>query len=366
MGNELDYVRQAMEGGHGSASGPFSLRAREMINDWAEAPEIFLTTSCTAALEMSALMLDLEPGDKVIVPSFTFVSSALAFVRAGAEIVFADIEEETLSLDPASVAGLLDDHVKAVVTVHYGGIGGRINELAELIPERVSLIEDNAHGLFARKGNRPLGSFGRFSTLSFHETKNFTCGEGGALVVNDPSDTARAWVLYDKGTDRQAFFRGEVDKYTWRDIGSSFGLSDFLAAYLVGQLEQKERILAERQRVFERYLALLQPQADSLGVTLPTIPDDAVPGYHLFYALLPESRSRSRVLESLRESGIGATFHYVPLHESPGGFRYGVAPHHLPTTESVAARLIRLPFHAALSNSAVDRVVDEFVRAAGQ
>lgn len=365
-GHELDYMRQAVEGSHTSASGPFSKRARGMINDWAAAREVLLTTSCTAALEMSALLLDIEPGDKVIVPSFTFVSSALAFVRAGAEVVFADIERDTLALDPDSVENLIDDRVKAVVTVHYGGIAGRIEELAGLIPERASLIEDNAHGLFAMKGDRPLGSFGRFSTLSFHDTKNFTCGEGGALIINEPDDVGRAWTVYDKGTDRQAFFRGEVDKYTWRDMGSSFGLSDVLAAYLVGQLEQKERILSERKRVFDRYMRLLEPHAESLGVTLPSVPDDSVPGYHLFYVLMPDAESRSHVLKSLREAGIGATFHYVPLHESPGGEEYGVAPQPLPVTESVASRLIRLPFFNSLSDSAVDRVVTEFIEVAGK
>lgn len=365
-GSELEYMQQALENGHTSASGPFSVRARELINDWAGAGDVLLTTSCTAALEMSALLLDIEPGDRVIVPSFTFVSSALAFVRAGAEVLFADIEPDTLALDPESVADLMDERVRAVVTVHYGGIAGRIEELADLLPERTSLIEDNAHGMFAMKGDRPTGSYGRFSTLSFHDTKNFTCGEGGALVVNDHDDVDRAWVLFDKGTDRQAFSRGEVDKYTWRDTGSSFGLSDVLAAYLVGQLEQKDQILAERKRVFERYGDLLESQAGSLGVTLPSVPEDVVPGYHLFYVLMPDAESRSRALKSLREAGIGATFHYLPLHESPGGRRYGFAPRPLPVSESVASRLIRLPFHNSLSDSDVDRVVEGFIEAASK
>lgn len=313
---------------------------------------------------MSALLLDLRPGDRVIVPSFTFVTSALAFARAGAEIVFADVQEDTLALDPNSVSELMDDRVAAVVTVHYGGIAGRVEELLGTLPERVSLIEDNAHGLFAMKGDRPLGSFGRFSTLSFHETKNFTCGEGGALVVNRAEDADRAWVLYDKGTDRQAFFRGEVDKYTWRDTGSSFGLSDVLAGYLVGQLEQKEKILFKRQRVFDRYMALLGPEAESLGLTLPSVPPDAVPGYHLFYVLMPDAATREHVLEELRGARIGATFHYVPLHDSPGAKRFGIAPTPLPVTESVASRLIRLPFHNSLDDSSIDRVVEEFVMAA--
>ena len=220
-GRELDYMRQSLEGGHTSSSGPFSKRAGAVIQEESGAEDVLLTTSCTAALEMSALLLDLQPGDSVIVPSYTFTSSALAFAREGAEILFCDIESETLGPDPKHVAELLDDTVRAIVVVHYGGIACDIDGIREVLKDRpdVAIIEDNAHGLFGRWRGQPLGSIGRFATLSFHETKNFVCGEGGALLLNEKRDLDRAWVLYDKGTDRKAFFQGQVDKYSWRDNG---------------------------------------------------------------------------------------------------------------------------------------------------
>lgn len=363
-GRELHYMEEAIRGGHTSASGPFTAKSVSAINEWASAEEILLTTSCTAALEMSGLLLDFEPGDRVIVPSFTFVTSALAFARAGATVVFADIEPDTLALDPNAVESLIDDRVRAVVLVHYGGVAGRLAELLDVIPDSVDLIEDNAHGLFASHDGRPLGSLGRFSTLSFHETKNFICGEGGALIINDAADASRARILYDKGTDRQAFFRGEVDKYTWRDTGSSFGLSDVLAAYLFGQLEQRNSILSKRRRVFFRYMEALSPMAEELGIQLPTIQPRSEPGFHLFHVLMPSAESRSRTLSQLNDVGIGATFHYVPLHQSPGGRRFGEAPLPMPVTESVASRLIRLPFYNDLSEQEVDYIAETFLKVA--
>ena len=236
-GAELDHMRASLEGGHTSSGGPFTARVSELLRAETGAADALLTTSCTAALEMSAILLDLQPGDTVIVPSYTFVSSALAYVREGARILFCDIEPETLGLDPRHLAELLDDSVRAVVVVHYGGIACDMDGIREVLKDRpdVAVVEDNAHGLFGRWRGKPLGSLGRFASQSFHETKNFVCGEGGALLLNDPEDVARAWVIYDKGTDRKAFFQGYVDKYTWRDTGSSFGLSDTLAAYLLGQ-----------------------------------------------------------------------------------------------------------------------------------
>ena len=256
-GAEIAHVRKSLASGHTSSNHEFSQKAREILQAETGAAEVLLTTSCTAALELSAMLLDLEPGDTVIVPSFTFTSTALAFVREGARILFCDIEPRTLGPDPRSVAALLDDSVRAVVVVHYAGIACDMAGLREVLADRpdVSLIEDNAHGLFGRWRGEPLGSLGRFATLSFHDTKNFICGEGGALVVEDTADVDRAWVHYDKGTDRQAFFLGQVDKYSWRDNGSSFGLADPLAAILMSQLEQRESIQARRRAVFERYLA---------------------------------------------------------------------------------------------------------------
>jgi dTDP-4-amino-4,6-dideoxygalactose transaminase len=364
-GAELEHIAEAIGGGHTSSGGPFSQRAAALLKEDAGAAEVLLTTSCTAALEMSALLLDLQPGDTVIVPSFTFVSSAVAFVRAGAGIKFCDIEPRTLGPDPRHVAELLDDSVRAIVVVHYAGIVCDMDGLREALKDRpdVAVIEDNAHGLFGRWRDQPLGSLGRFATLSFHETKNFVCGEGGALVLNDASDVDRAWVLYDKGTNRKAFFQGQVDKYSWRDTGSSFGLSDALAAYLVGQLEQREVIQGKRRAVHERYVELLTPHAAELGLTLPTVPEDAVPAYHLFYVLLPDHDTRTRAMKQMREEGVQTTFHYIPLHDSPAGKKFAVGTPECPVTTDISGRLMRLPFHNNLSAADQERVVDSLVRA---
>lgn len=366
-GDEVAYVRQAVEGGHTSCSGPFAARVSALLRDEIGARDVLLTTSCTAALEMSGMLLDLHPGDTVVVPSFTFVTSALAFVRAGARLVFADIEEETLGIDPGSVADLLDDRVKAVVAVHYAGIGCDVAGLGKVLASapHVQLIEDNAHGLFGRYRDRPLGSFGRFATLSFHETKNFVCGEGGALIVNDQHDVDRAHVLYDKGTNRRAFMLGDVDRYSWKDTGSSFGLSDILAAYLLAQLEQRERILARRRAVFEHYDALLAPLAEEHGFRTPVIPADRDAAWHMYYVLLADRATRDRVLEGMRADDIHPTFHYVPLHSSDGGFRFAARLTECPVTASISGRLLRLPFHNALRRSDIERVVDAFLRSLG-
>lgn len=356
-GNELAYIRKAIEGGHTSSGGPFTRQVKDLLQEWFKAEDVILTTSCTDALEMAALLSELEPGDEVIVPSFTFVSTALAFARVGADLVFADIEDQTLSLNPEDVASLITDRTRAIVTVHYAGIGGPVHHLRDLSQGRISLIEDNAHGLYGRIGDEKLGTFGRFSTLSFHETKNFICGEGGALIINDNVDVARAHVLNDKGTNRKAFFEGQVDKYSWQDIGSSFGLSDLLAAYLLGQLEQKESILAKRRHVFDTYMKALTPMEDDLDIRVPVVPDDHIPAYHMFYLLLPSSRARNAILEGLRDRGVNATFHYVPLHSSVGGMKFANRTRDLPVTDSVAQRLIRIPFHNELSDNDLERVI---------
>lgn len=362
-GNEFTYMREAVEGGHTALGGPFTARVVRLLNEWQGAADVLLTTSCTDALEMSALLLDIEPGDTVIVPSFTFVSSALAFVRAGARLVFADIEPVTLGIDPVHVAALMDDSVRAVVAVHYAGIGCDIDGLRTALETwpRAELIEDNAQGLFGTYRGEPLGSFGRFSTISFHETKNFICGEGGALVVNQPTDVERAHVLLDKGTDRRAFMLGQIDKYSWRDTGSSFGLSDLLAAYLLAQLEERGTILAKRRRIFDLYREMLTPAAEVGDLALPVVPDDRTPAYHMFYVLLPDRAIRDRVLKGLAEAGIRGTFHYVPLHSSEGGVRYSARRNECPITDDISERLLRLPFFNDLSDAHVDRIVRQLL-----
>ncbi len=359
-GAELEYVKASVDGGHMASSGPFSRLAAEALQKETGAEEVLLTTSCTAALELAAMLLDLRAGDTVIVPSFTFTTTALAFVRQGARIVFCDIEPHTLGIDPDHLASLLDDSVRAVIPVHYAGIACDVGGLRSTLSDRpdVAVIEDNAHGLYGRWNDEPLGSIGRFASLSFHETKNFGCGEGGALLINDPRDVDRARVLYDKGTNRRAFFLGQVDKYSWKDTGASFGLSDTLAAFLWGQLEQHEVIQAKRRTVFERYLDLLTPMSDELGLRLPVIPDYAHPSWHLFYVLMPDRRIRDAVLSGMRSYGVHPAFHYVPLHNSDAGIRFAARSTECPVSEDVAGRLLRLPFHNNISDADADRVVD--------
>ena len=364
-GRELDYMREAVESGHTSSGGPFSRRARALLQEVTGAEEVLLTTSCTDALELSSLLLDLQPGDTVVVPSFTFTSSALAFARQGAGIIFCDIEPETLGLDPRHLAELLDDSVRAVVVVHYAGIACDVEGIRAVLADRpdVAIVEDAAHGLHGGWRGEPLGSLGRYSTLSFHETKNFVCGEGGAILLNDPADIDRARVLYDKGTDRQAFFLGQVDKYSWRDTGSSFGLSDVLAAYLLAQLEQAESIQARRRAVFQGYLDALAGPAAELGLRLPAVPDGSDPAWHLFHVLLPHTSMRPRVMSLLREQGVVTTFHYVPLHSSEGGKRFSARPTACPVSTDVSGRLVRLPFFNTLTEAEVARVAETLVAA---
>lgn len=366
-GNEMEYIRQSVEHGHTSADGPFSKVAVEVLRDAIGARDVLLTTSCTAALEMTAMLLDVGPGDTVVVPSFGFVTTALAYSRQGARVLFCDIEPETLALDPDRLAELMDDSVRAVVPIHYAGVGCRLDEVRAVLEAwpRASLVEDNAHGLFGRYRDQPLGSFGRFATLSFHETKNFICGEGGALVLNDPADVDRAHVLYHKGTNRTAFLLGQVDKYSWQDTGSSFGLSDVLAAYLCGQLEQRESVLKRRKELFEHYRTALEPEVDRLGLRLPVVPPDRENAFHMFYVLLPDTATRNRVLAAMQAADVHATFHYVPLHSSPHGRRVAARHHECPVTDDVSGRLLRLPFFTTLDPAAADRVLDCFLDAVG-
>lgn len=367
VGRELDHMRESVEHGHTSADGPFSHQVAEVLREAVGSETVLLTTSCTAALEMSALLLDIEPGDTVVVPSFAFVTTALAYARQGARLLFCDIEPETLALDPGHLAELMDDTVRAVVPIHYAGVGCDLEGIGAVL-ERwpgADLVEDNAHGLFGRYRDRPLGSFGRFATLSFHETKNFICGEGGALLVNRPEDAARAHVVYHKGTNRQAFLLGAVDKYSWQDVGSSFGLSDVLAAYLWGQVEERESILARRRAAFDRYQAALEPVADRYGLRLPVVPADREQAYHMFYVLLPDVDTRNRVLKTMVGADIHATFHYVPLHSSAGGRKVSARDVACPVTDDISGRLLRLPFFTDITDAELERVLEQFLDALG-
>jgi dTDP-4-amino-4,6-dideoxygalactose transaminase len=364
VGNELLYLEQSLREGHTSSSGTFSARAREILRSNTGSEEAMLTTSCTAALELSALLLDLQPGDTVVVPSFTFSTSALAFAARGARLIFCDIDPVRLGLDPKHLAEIIDDSVRAVVVVHYAGVACDLEGIQAVLADRpdVTLIEDNAHGLFGGWRARPHGSIGALTSLSFHDTKHFTCGEGGALLVNDPSFVDRARILYDKGTNRRAFFLGQVDKYSWVDTGSSFGLADLLAAPLLAQLEKRDEVQAKRRHVFESYAAALAPYSE-LGVALPSVPDECDPAYHMFYVLMPDKATRDEVMEVMRQEGINPTFHYVPLHSSIAGRRFAARETECPVTNDVSDRLMRLPFFNDLSDAQLARVVDSFGRA---
>jgi dTDP-4-amino-4,6-dideoxygalactose transaminase len=358
-GDELANMLAAVAQGHTAAGGPFTERVADLLRNALGSSDVLLTSSCTDALEASALLLDLGPGDVVIVPSFTFVTTALAFARTGATIRFADIEPTTLGMDPVSVESLLDERVRAVVPVHYAGIGCDLDGLLSVVGGTgAQIVEDNAHGLFGTYRDRPLGSFGRCSTLSFHETKNFICGEGGALVLNDDADIERAHILLDKGTNRRHFLQGQTDKYTWVDTGSSFGMSDLLAAFLLGQLEVREATLAKRQFVTDAYSSLLEPLEEELGMQCMRTPPDRGSAYHMFYVLLPTARERSLVLDELDRVGVRATFHYVPLHSSPAAARFSDGSSPCPVTDDISSRILRLPFYNNLTLDEIERVVD--------
>jgi len=359
VGRELEYVAQAAASGHLAGDGPFTRKCEAFLQQHTGAGRALLTTSCTHALEMSALLADVQPGDEVIVPSFTFVSSANAFVMRGARPVFADIRPDTLNLDERQLPGLITPSTKAIVIVHYAGVGCEMDAIMETANRAgVPVIEDNAHGLFGRYKGRPLGSFGTMATLSFHDTKNFTCGEGGALLLNDGELTARAEILREKGTNRSRFFRGQVDKYTWVDLGSSYVPSEMLAGFLLGQLEEFQSIQARRRHVFETYASCLASWAPAHGVSLPKVPAHCDPAWHMFYMLLPDLDTRQRFIAHLKARSIYSVFHYLPLHRAPMSVRANCAPSHCPVTEDISDRLVRLPFFTSMTPAAQARVID--------
>jgi len=353
-------IRRAYENRHASGDGEFTKRCQDFLQSRLRAHKVLLTTSCTDALEMCALLLDLEPGDEVIMPAFTFVSTANAFVLRGARPVFVDIRPDTLNLDEARVEAAITSRTKAIVVVHYAGVGCEMDAILA-VAERHGLpvIEDNAHGLFGSYRGKPLGTFGSLATLSFHETKNLSCGEGGALVINDPRFIERAEIMREKGTDRSRFFRGEIDKYTWRDLGSSYLPSDILAALLWAQIGIVDTIQAKRRAIFECYASNLYDWAESHGVRLPVIPDHCDCSYHLFYVVLPNTAGAQHTLiEHLRASSINAVFHYQPLHLTPMGRQFGGQAGQCPVTESVTERVVRLPFYFDLSPTDQSRVIE--------
>jgi len=359
LGGELEYVADAFRQGHISGDGPYTRRATELL-ERELGTRVLLTTSCTHALEMAALLLNAEPGDEVIVPAFTFTSTINAFVLRGASPVFVDIRPDTLNLDEREVARRITPKTKAIVPVHYAGIGCDMDCLTALAREhRIAIVEDNAHGLFGKYKGKYLGTFGSLATLSFHETKNFTCGEGGALLVNDSRFHERAEILREKGTNRSRFFRGEVDKYGWVDIGSSYVLSDVLAAILFAQLQKRQEVQARRRCIWTAYADGLSEWAAASQVALPLAPGVEVESaYHLFYLLMPSPRARQGLIAHLRQRGILSVFHYLPLNRSAMARKLSAAVTACPVAEDVSERLVRLPFYTTLSDSDLVEVID--------
>jgi dTDP-4-amino-4,6-dideoxygalactose transaminase len=355
----MAYLAEAFANGHLSGDGPFTRRCHALLEASLGVPKALLTTSCTHALEMAAMLLDLEPGDEVIVPSFTFVSTINAFVLRGARPVFADIRPDTLNLDESKLAALVTPRTRAVVVVHYAGVGCEMDAIAALAERHgLAVIEDNAHGLYGQYRGRPLGTFGAMAALSFHETKNFSCGEGGALLLNDPRLVERAEIIREKGTDRSRFFRGQVDKYTWVDLGSSYLPSDALAALLLAQLEARDAIQARRREIWLGYDGALCGWARDAGVRLPLVPAHCAQAFHMFYLLMPSLAARQALIRHLGARGILAVFHYQPLHRSPMGRRTAARETDCPVTDDVSDRLVRLPFYNSLSEAEQERVIE--------
>lgn len=359
-GKELFYIAKAVTYGNIAGDGHFTKRCARLFEERFGIHKVLLTPSCTAALEMAAMLCDLGPGDEVIAPSFTFVSTVNAFVRLGARPVFVDIRPDTLNIDDSLIEQAITPRTKAIFPVHYAGVAcemDRIMTIAEKYGLRV--VEDAAQGVNAFYDGRPLGSIGHLGCYSFHETKNYICGEGGALCINDPALVRRAEIIRDKGTNRQQFFRGEIDKYTWVDVGSSYVPSEICSAFLYGQLELLDAIAQRRREIYQYYRRRLKPlEAEGL-LRLPYTPEDCTSNYHMFYVLLPDGDARDGLMAHLKSKDIQAVFHYVPLHSSPMGRNFGYHEGDLPITEQTSARLLRLPFYYEITEEEQARVVEE-------
>ncbi|MEJ7639122.1 MAG: dTDP-4-amino-4,6-dideoxygalactose transaminase, partial [Singulisphaera sp.] len=358
-GKELYYIAQAVAFGNIAGDGHFTRRCSELLQERFGIGKVLMTPSCTAALEMAAMLCGLEPGDEVILPSFTFVSTANAFVRLGARPRFVDIRPDTLNIDETRIEEAINPRVKAIFPVHYAGIACEMNAIMSIADAYgLKVVEDAAQGVYASYEGRALGSIGQMGTYSFHETKNFICGEGGALCLNDPELIERAEILRDKGTNRQQFLRGMVDKYTWVDVGSSNVPSEIASAFLYAQLEMMGPISELRRVVYQYYLEHLEPLRAAGLLDLPHVPANCRGNTHLFYVLLRDRRTRDDLLAFLRARGIEAVFHYVPLHTSPMGAKLGYAPGDLPVTEDMAGRLLRLPVFQEITEEAQASVVE--------
>jgi dTDP-4-amino-4,6-dideoxygalactose transaminase len=358
QGRELEHIFQTMTIGQIAGDQTYSKRCHAFLEREMGLPRAMVTTSCTHALEMCALLLDIQPGDEVIIPSFTFVSTANAFALRGAKIVFADIRPDTLNLDERQLEGLITSRTRVIVPVHYAGVGCEMDVIGEIATRNsLSVVEDNAHGLFGKFRGRWLGTFGCLATQSFHETKNITCGEGGALLINDMRLIERAEIIREKGTNRSRFFRGQVDKYSWVEIGSSYVMSDVLAAFLYAQLEVWQTIQTQRQRIWNCYDQHLRGWAQEHGIGCPLVPAHCEQSYHMYYLIMPSLEKRQAFISYLKSHGILSVFHYVPLHLSPMGERMGGCKGDCPIAEDRSDRLVRLPFYNSLNPDDQDKVI---------
>ena len=358
-GKEFEFIQEAITSWQLSGDGTFTRKCHTLLESELGVQKALLTTSCTHALEMAALLLEIKPGDEIIVPSFTFVSTVNAFVLRGARPVFIDIRPDTLNLDETQLERLITPRTRAILVVHYAGVACEMDPILQLAAKRgLAVVEDNAHGLFGKYKGRFLGTFGCLATQSFHETKNFTCGEGGALLINDAQYIERAEVIREKGTNRSRFFRGQVDKYTWVDVGSSYLPSDILAAFLYAQMEARECIQSKRRRIWESYDESLREWAEYCGVKVPSVPAHCEQPYHMYYLVMPSLEKRQALISHLNAHNINSVFHYQPLHLSEMGRQFGGEAGDCPVTEQVSDRLVRLPFFNDLTHEEQSRVID--------
>ena len=359
VGNELEYIAQAVRYGNIGADGHFTKRCAELLETRFRIGKVLMTPSCTAALEMAAILCDLGPDDEVIMPSFTFVSTANAVVRTGARPVFVDIRPDTMNLDETRIEAAMTPRTKALFPIHYAGVGCELDPVLQIArTHNLFVVEDAAQGVNSFYRDRALGSMGDLATYSFHETKNYICGEGGALCINSPALLERACIIRDKGTNRQKFVRGEVDKYSWVDIGGSYVPSEIVCAFLLGQLEAMDQITRKRCDIYRRYDERLRRLEQKGRLQLPRVPDHCRSNCHMFYLLLENQAVRDAFIEHLRRRSIHAVFHYVPLHASPMGAKLGYGAGDLPITEDVSARLVRLPMYFDMQDAEQDRVID--------
>jgi dTDP-4-amino-4,6-dideoxygalactose transaminase len=356
-GKELSYIKEAHENMILAGDGPFTKKCSEYLEQTTGSQKVLLTHSCTAALEMTAHLLDIKIGDEIIMPSYTFVSTANAFALRGGVPVFIDIRPDTLNIDEKLIEEAISPKTKAIVVVHYAGVACEMNNILEVAKmHNVPVIEDAAQGIMAKYNGMPLGSIGKFGCLSFHETKNIHCGEGGALLINDKKYIERAEIIREKGTNRSQFFRGQVDKYRWVDIGSSYLPGELTATFLSAQLEHAEEITADRLSIWNKYHEIFQDLESTEKVRRPIIPKECQHNGHIYYLLLNEKYNRDSVLKKLRKTGIYAVFHYQPLHSSPAGLKYGKTTHPLDITDDISERIIRLPMWIGFDEH--ERVLD--------